>query len=99
MRRSLFSPAVVAALLASASVGFGQAKPPSTPSLEGVWENTSVISTRPNAANSIQNRPFNINIWTKKYMSRLVADGPARPVLAPPKDPAKLTDEEKLARY
>ena len=89
--------AVVGVVTAMAGIGFGQAGRPATPSLEGVWENTSVTATGPNGT-SIPKRPPNINIWTKKYFSRVV-DGPARSVLAAPKDPAKLTDAEKLARY
>lgn len=78
-------------------VGLGQGQP--VPSLEGVWMSTSVVGTGPNAATNITDRPPNINMWTKKYYSRIQADGPTRPVLTPPKVAGKLTDAEKLERY
>jgi hypothetical protein len=97
MRAFLIAVAVVMGLVVlREDVGFGQG---ATPSLEGVWMSTSVTGTGPNAANSIPNRQPNINIWTKKYFSRTQADGPTRAVLTPPKDAAKLTNAEKLARY
>jgi hypothetical protein len=99
MRALIIAAAVIGLVAARAEVGFSQANAATTPSLEGVWQATSVITTGPNAANSIPDRPFNINVWTKKYFSRITADGPARPVLPPARDPARLTDAEKLARY
>ena len=99
MRAFLVAVAVVGVVASAADVGSSQAKPSAIPSLEGVWKNTSVIATGANAANSIPNRQPNINIWTKKHFSRVTADGQTRPVLAPPKDQAKLADAEKLARY
>ncbi len=99
MRAFLVAVAVVGLVAAAASVGFSQAKPAAAPSIEGVWRTTSVIATGPNAGNSIPDRPFNINIWTKKYYSRFLYDGPPRSVLPPPKDPNNLTTAEKLARY
>jgi hypothetical protein len=100
MRRLLIAAAVVGIVASAASVGFTQAKPSAaSPSLEGVWKSTPVIGTGPNASDSIKDRQPNINIWTKKYYSRVTADGPTRPVLAAPKNPANLTNAEKLSRY
>ena len=99
MRATLVAAAVAGIVASAASVGFSQAKPSAAPSLEGVWRTTSVIATGPNAGNSIPDRPFNINIWTKKYYSRFLYDGPPRSVLPPAKDPNNLTTAEKLARY
>lgn len=99
MRAFLVAAAVVGIVASAASVGFSQTKPSAAPSLEGVWRATSVIATGPNAGNSIPARPFNMNIWTKKYYSRFLYDGPPRLVLAPAKDPNNLTTAEKLARY
>ncbi|HVH28753.1 MAG TPA: hypothetical protein VM818_18445 [Vicinamibacterales bacterium] len=99
MRACLVAVAVVGLVAAAANVGFSQAKPAAPPSIEGVWRTTSVIATGPNAGNNIPDRPFNINIWTKKYYSRFLYDGPPRLVLAPPKDPNNLNTAEKLARY
>jgi hypothetical protein len=87
---------MVVGVVASSSITLGQSGP-SAPVLEGVWENISVTSKGgPNP--DIAKRPPNINIWTKKYFSRVV-DAAGREVLAPPKDPAALTEAEKLARY
>jgi hypothetical protein len=70
--------------------------------IEGVWRGTSTVVTGANASAN-RNRQPNIFIYTKGYYSMLTQDGgaPARPrtVLDPPKDPARLTDAEKLARY
>jgi hypothetical protein len=100
MRAFLIAVAVVVGLVVlREDVGFGQGKPAAAPSIEGVWRVTSVITTGTNAANSLPNRQPNINIWTKKHYVRVTSDGPVRPVLPPPKDPAKLTESEKLARY
>jgi hypothetical protein len=97
MRAFLGAAVILGVLSTATNVGFSQAKP-SMPSLEGVWKTSSVVATGP-TGNSIPDRPFNINIWTRKFYSRITADGPTRPVLPPPKDPAKLTNAEKLARY
>ena len=45
MRALLIAVAVVGTAASSAGVGFSQAKPSATPSLEGVWKATSVIAT------------------------------------------------------
>jgi hypothetical protein len=89
--------AVLGVLAFASGPGFGQARP--SPSFEGVWQVTSVLNTGAGAANSIPDRQPNINIWTRRYYSRTVADGPVRAVVPAPKDPARLTDAEKLARY
>ena len=51
----------------------------------------------------LPNRLPNIVIYTKNYYSIVTQDGrvplPARKAVAPPKDPNKLTDAEKIARY
>jgi hypothetical protein len=74
MRAFLVVAAVVGMVASAASVGFSQAKPSTAPSLEGVWRATSVIATGPNAGNSIPARPFNMNIWTKRYYSGINED-------------------------
>ncbi len=100
MRTFLIAAAAVGIVASATSVGFSQAKPSATPSIEGVWMGTSTIVTGANAANSVPKRQPNIFIYTKGYYTMITMGGTApRPVLAPPKDPAKLTDAEKLARY
>jgi hypothetical protein len=97
--RAVLATSAAVIVASVATVGFGQARPSTIPSLEGVWMSTSVTGTGPNAANSISDRQPNLNIWTKRYFSRVQADGPTRPVLAPPKVAGKLTNAEKLERY
>ncbi len=81
-----------------------EARPPAAPSIAGVWLGTSYVATGANAVAN-PNRQPNIFIYTKGYYSTIRQDSdttpplPPRPVLAPPKDPNKLTDAEKLARY
>ena len=65
---------------------------------------TSYVATGANAVANPQRQP-NIVIYTKGYYGSVRQDSdttpplPSRPVLVAPKDPNKLTDAEKLARY
>jgi hypothetical protein len=98
MRAFLVAAAVTGVVSAAAVVGFTQAKPAGNLSIEGVWKGTTQTATGPNAVN-IPDRQPNIVIYTKKYYGRVAAEGAPRAVLTPPKDAAKISDAEKLARY
>ena len=102
MRAFLAAAAIAGVVASAATVAFTQAKPPATPSIEGVWQGTSTVVTGPSPSSN-PNRQPNLIIYAKKHYSLLTQDGGVRlsrrPVLAPPKDPNNLTDAEKLARY
>jgi len=90
---------VVAIVTVAAGVGLTQTKPSAASTIQGVWKTTSVVTTgaNPTTANDI---PASIVIYTRNHFS-IVEMNNARqqPAPAEPKDPAKLTDAEKLARY
>ena len=96
MRAFLVAAAVVGIVAAATTVGFSQAKPSATPSIEGAWKRTSVVVTGANPSNTPQ-QP-NIYIYGKKYYAHVIENEPRKP-LPPPKDPNKLTDAEKIAAY
>jgi hypothetical protein len=96
MRALLAAAAAVGITVSAASVGLSQGKPTSTPSVEGVWKRTSVVVTGANPSNTIPRT--SVYIYTKRHYSHVFEGQPRKP-LPPPKDPAKLTDAEKLARY
>lgn len=69
------------------------------PSLQGVWRVTEVVSTGADASANKTPQP-GLYIFTKQHYSIVSVGGTApRTDVAPAKDPARLTDAEKLARY
>jgi len=86
----------VAFLVAGASaVVLGQA----TPSLQGAWRVTEIVVTGANAVTNTSPQP-SLYIFTKQHYSIMTVNGTApRKDFGTPKDPAKLTDAEKNARY
>jgi hypothetical protein len=66
-------------------------------SLQGVWRIAEVISTNASAPSVRNPQPSQI-IFTKTRYSYIAVNQP-RPKLAPPANPSKLTDAEKIARY
>jgi hypothetical protein len=68
-------------------------------SVEGVWKISEVVTTGANAARNRNPLP-SLVIFTRGHYSLLSVNGTQpRPKFAPAKDPAKLTDAEKLARF
>ena len=99
MRAFVVALAVVGIVASASQVAFSQAKPAAVPSIEGVWRTTSVVTTGANASSDL-NPPANILIFTKRHFSLVVLNNPReRPAPPAPKDPNKLTDAEKIARY
>ena len=99
--------AVAVGLVAStAAIGLGQTRGSTTPSIEGVWEGVSSVSTGANAGNNPKRLP-NFHIYTKGYYTVLAQDPaagtggqqPPRKVPPPLKTPGKPTDAEKIALY
>ena len=88
---------LVAALLFSGSTAlFAQGGPPS---IEGVWKIAEVVTTGANASKNASPQP-SLVIFSRGHYSFVSVNGTtARPAVTPAKDPAKLTDAEKLARY
>jgi hypothetical protein len=72
---------------------------PTAPSIEGVWKVAEVVTTGANAATNSKPEP-SVVIFTRGYYSYISVNssGP-RPKFTPAKDPAKLTDADKIARY
>jgi hypothetical protein len=97
MRNFLTAAVVMGIVTAAASVGFSQAKPSTLP-IKGVWKRVSTVTTGADPSN-VSNWSPNVYIYTDKHYSHIFeSDGVRRPPLAPPKDPDKLTDAEKLAQ-
>jgi hypothetical protein len=66
---------------------------------QGVWRVTEVVTTGANASANKNPQP-GLYIFTKQHYSIISVGGTApRTSPAAPKDPANLTDAEKLARY
>jgi hypothetical protein len=98
--------ALLATLLVSVPIlGCTQAAPPApareeaAPSVEGVWKITDIVITGANAGTNPSPQP-SLVIFTRGHYSYLSVNGSAtRPEFTAAKDPAKLTDAEKLARF
>jgi hypothetical protein len=92
MRRLLLA----ALVLLMPVVVLAQAK---APSIEGVWQISSVVSTGANALNNPKAQPSLI-IFTRTHYSWISVNGTdARPNAPAPKDPNKPTNAEKLAAF
>ncbi len=71
----------------------------SAPSLPGAWRVTEVVVTGANASTNSSPQP-SLYVFTRQHYSILSVGGTtARKAAAAPKDPARLTDAEKLAQY
>jgi hypothetical protein len=89
---------VIALYFTVPTAGFAQTSS-SAPSLTGVWKIVEVVMTGANAA-TITNPQPNLVIFTKGHYSHLGVMGEQpRPRFEPAKDPTKLTNAEKIARY
>lgn len=91
---------MAATLCFSASSSMSQAATKASPSasVEGVWKIANVVTTGANAATIASPQPSLI-IFHRGYYSYVSSGGKPRAASATPKDPDKLTDGEKLARY
>jgi hypothetical protein len=70
-----------------------------SPSVQGVWRISDIVATGANAATNTSPQP-SLVIFTAGHYSYVSVNGSApRPEFAPAKDPAKLTDAEKIARF
>jgi hypothetical protein len=75
------------------------ARAQATPSLQGVWRVTEIVETGANAATNKSPQP-SLYMFTKQHYSIMTVNGTAaRKDFGAPKDPLKLTDAEKIARY
>ena len=89
---------VIALCLTVPTVGPAE-KTSAKESLVGVWKIVETVTTGAGAA-TISNPQPSLVIITKRHYSVLSVPGAEpRPQFAPPKDPNKLTDAEKIARY
>jgi hypothetical protein len=80
-------------------VVFGQTKSLTPAVFEGVWKVSEIVTTGANAGTNRNPQP-SVVIFTRGYYSYLSVNGTQpRPKFAPAKDPAKLTDAEKIARF
>ena len=94
MRRSI-GVVVVVLLVLGAWVGTQS----QSPSLEGAWRVSEVVVTGADASTNKTPQP-SLYLFTKKHYSILAVGGTeARKPFPPAKDPAKLTDAEKIARF
>ena len=70
-----------------------------TPAVQGVWKVSDIVATGANATTNNSPQP-SLVIFTAGHYSYLSVNSVAeRPVVPPAKDPAKLTDAEKIARF
>lgn len=69
------------------------------PSLQGVWRVSEIVVTGANVSTNTSPQP-GLYVFTKQHYSIVTVNGTAaRKDVSPAKDPAKLTDAEKIARY
>jgi hypothetical protein len=69
------------------------------PTIQGVWRVTEIVVSGANASSNKTPQP-SLYIFTKDHYSIITVNGTAaRKAFGAPKDPAKLTDAEKLERY
>ena len=74
MRAFLAAAAVLAVVSAAANVGFTQAKPSATASIQGVWKITELVRTGANAANVSAPQP-SLYIFTPRHYSIMSVNG------------------------
>lgn len=88
----------IALCLTVPTVGSAQ-KTSARGSLEGVWKVVETVTTGANASTITSPQP-SLVIFTKGHYSSVIVHGAQpRPQFAPAKDPTKLTNSEKIARY
>lgn len=88
---------VIVAILLVGAAALTRAQ--ATPSLQGVWRVTDIVVTGANAATNKSPQP-SLYIFTKQHYSIMTVNGAAaRKNFGAPKDPLKLTDAEKIARF
>ena len=88
---------VAAALFVSVAAVSARAQTP--PSIQGVWRVTESVVTGANATTNKDPQP-SLYIFTKQHYSIMLVRGTAaRKDFGTAKDPARLTDAEKMARY
>lgn len=69
------------------------------PPIDGVWRITQIVTTGANASTNSSPQP-SLVMFTRGHYSYLSVNGSAqRPEFSAAKDPAKLTDAEKIARF
>ena len=86
----------VAVLVVAATVS---ARAQTPPSLQGAWRVSEVVVTGANAETNTNPQP-GLYVFTRQHYSIITVNGTApRKDPGTPRDPAKLTDAEKLARY
>ncbi len=94
----MLRPFVIALCLTIPTIGFTHKSLKPGP-LEGVW-NIVEVTTTGVAPSTNRNPQPSLVTFTKGHYSFLSVNGQGpRPTFAPAKDPSKLTDAEKLARY
>ena len=99
MRAFLMAAAVVGIVAATTDVGFSQAKPSTSPSIQGVWKITELVRTGADATKNSNPQP-SLYIFTARHYSIISVNGTqARPPVPAFKNPDKPTDAEKLATY
>jgi hypothetical protein len=87
---------IVALLVVGASV---LARAQTGPSLQGAWRVTGVVVTGANATTNKNPQP-GLYVFTRQHYSIITVNGTTpRKDVGTPRDPAKLTDAEKMARY
>lgn len=85
------------ALLVFGASAFARAQ--TAPSIQGAWRVTEVVVTGANAANNKSPQP-SLYVFTRQHYSIMTVNGTMpRKDFGTAKDPAKLTDAEKNARY
>jgi hypothetical protein len=91
--------AVVGIVAVTAEVGFSQAKPSTSSSVQGVWKITELVRTGADATKNSNPQP-SLYIFTARHYSIIAVNGTqARPPVPAFKNPDKPTDAEKLAMY
>jgi hypothetical protein len=89
----------ISMIVASFVVGaWALASAQSAPSLQGAWRVTEVVVTGANASTNTSPQP-SLYVFTRQHYSILSVGGTTPRKGAAPKDPAKLTDAEKIAQY
>ena len=92
-----FKVAVIVALLVTGASALAHAQ--AAPSIQGVWRVTEVVVTGANAATNRSPQP-GLYVFTKQHYTIMTVNGTvARKDFGTPKDPAKLTEAERMARY
>ena len=92
-----FKVGVIVALLTMGVPALAGAQ--AAPSLQGAWRVTEIEVTGANAATNKSPQP-GLYVFTRQHYSIMTVNGTApRKDFGTPRDPAKLTDAEKIARY